>query len=202
MSMLSSRLSPSGAGGRGRPGTGAIIAIVVGALILFGVGTVVAWKIKGGSTTNATTGPSAQPCVTTSLLPAVVLPKPGTVTANVYNATTTRGLAKRTAATLGVRGFKISKVANDPLSKTITGVAEIRHGPKGLASATLLRYYFPGAVLVADSRTDATIDVAVGDAFTEVATAAQVQAALNTPVPVPSGSGCSKSPSQAASKAA
>ena len=202
MSMLSSRLSSSGGSGRGRPGMGAIIAIVVGALILFGVGTVIAWKLKGSSTTNNTAAPSAQPCVTTSVRPGVVLPKPGTVTANVYNATTTSGLAKRTAATLGLRGFKISKVANDPLSKTITGVAEIRHGPTGLAGATLLRYYFPGAVLVSDARADASVDVVVGNAFTLVATVAQVQAALNSPIAVPSGPGCAKSQSPAASKAA
>lgn len=68
--------------------------------------------------------------------------------------------------------------------------AEIRHGPSGLTSAKLMTYYIPGAVLVDDGRTDATIDTVLGQAFTAIAPQSEVDAALVAPSPSPSGPGC------------
>jgi hypothetical protein len=59
------------------------------------------------------------------------------VTINVYNATDRQGLAATVAKSLRTQGFKVGKVANDPLSKSIGGVGEVRRGPAGEASATL-----------------------------------------------------------------
>ncbi len=122
--------------------------------------------------------------------PGLVLPKPGTVTTNVFNATDRAGLARKTADTLAARGFVISRVANDPLAKTIPGVAEIRFGPEGKANAQLMGYYVVGATKVADKRTDASIDVVLGVKFVGVADQKAVTAALAKPVVTSSGTGC------------
>ena len=142
--------------------------------------------------TNSTAGNStvsAVPCVTTTTVPGKALPKPSSVALNVYNATERAGLARKTADTMKSRGFKVGKVANDPLSKTVTATAEIRYGGTGLAAAQLVRFYVPGAVLVKDARKDASVDLVVGAAFKGVAEQSAVDAALAKPVVVP-GPGC------------
>lgn len=144
------------------------------------------------SPTNTGTNTSEPtPCVTVTVVPADTLPSPTDVTTNVYNSTDRTGLAAATGEELKSRGFVIGTVANDPLGKTITGVAEIRHGPKGAQAAALMAYYLPGARLVDDERTDATIDTVLGAGFLDVAPQAEVDAAIDTPTPSPSPSGCS-----------
>jgi hypothetical protein len=59
----------------------------------------------------------------------------------------------------------------------IAGVAEVHYGHVGLPGATVVSYYLPGSVLVADRRADAVIDVVVGRAYRRLATQAQVTAA-------------------------
>ena len=159
--------------------------------MLFGATYGVVHLIRGGG--SGTPGASATtptPCVTTTVKPGVVLPKPGTVTVNVYNATNRAGLAKRTSAVLATRGFPIGHVANDPLGKSVKGVAEVRYGPSGEQGAKLLLYYVPGAVLVADQRTDASVDLVLGTKFVAVAPQKTVDAALVKPTPVATGAGC------------
>jgi hypothetical protein len=190
MSMLSgSVLGPSGDGPRKRHpvATGAIVLLMMA--VLFGA-TFGAVRLLRGSSTPDTSGPTAAPCVTTTVQPGLVLPKPATVTVNVYNATDRAGLAARTAADLKTRGFGIGKIANDPLGKSLTNVAEVRYGPAGKANAQLMVYYVPGATLVLDKRTDTTVDLVLGTKFKAVAPQKAVDAALAKPVPVASGDGC------------
>lgn len=142
------------------------------------------------SPTNTDT-PGPTPCVTVTVIPADTLPAPADVTTNVYNATDRTGLAAATAEELKARGFVIGTVANDPLGKTITGVAEVRHGPKGADAARLMAFYLPDAKLVDDGRSDASIDTVLGAGFMDVAPQAEVDAAIDTPTPSPSPSGCS-----------
>lgn len=190
MTMMSgSGLTPTGGSGQPRSRNTMIALIVVIALVCFAGGVAVMYLLRGGKDTATGPGP-ALPCVTTSVRPGVTLPKPGTISINVYNSTNRSGLARRTAATMTGRGFVVGKVANDPLGKNITGVAELRHGPTGTQNAQLLAFYFPGATLVNDGRTDASVDVVLGSAFTVVPSAANIQAAMNKPVPVASGPGC------------
>jgi hypothetical protein len=198
MSMLSGTvLGPSGDGPRKRHpvATGAIVVLMMA--VLFGA-TFGAVRLLRGSSTPEVTGPTAAPCVTTTVRPGLVLPKPGTVTTNVFNATDRAGLAKKTSTDLKSRGFLIGRVANDPLGKTVATVGEIRYGPSGKANAQLMSYYVVGATLVLDQRTDATIDVVIGAKFTAVAPQKTVDAALAKPVPVESGAGCA-SPSASTS---
>ena len=192
MSMLSGQgLGPTGDGPRRRHPVTTTIIVVLMMAVLFGATFGIVRLLRGSGSDSASPGASSPaPCVTTTVVPGVALPKPGTVTSNVYNATNRAGLAKRTAADLGSRGFKISRVANDPLGRAVAGVAEIRYGTAGLANAQLMKYYIVGAVLVQDARTDATIDVVLGQKFKVVTPQAKVDAALKKPTPVASGAGC------------
>ncbi len=186
-----------------------VILVIVGMVVLFGAGYGLSRIIQGSSgggesasSSSATggetsTAPEPEPCVTVTVTPGAGLPSAAQVTTNVYNATDRAGLAAGTAEQLQVRGFVIGKIDNDPLSKTITGVAEIRHGPSGESAARLMAFYLPGAELVDDGRKDATIDTVLGAAFTEVAAQSAVDAALAAPSPSPSGPGC-KTPTPAA----
>ncbi len=192
MSMLSGQgLGPTGDRPRRRHPVTTTIIVVLMMAVLFGATFGIVRLLRGGGSDSASPGPtSPAPCVTTTVVPGVALPKPGQVSSNVYNATNRAGLAKRTAAELGSRGFKIGRVANDPLGRSIAGVAEIRYGTAGLANAQLMKYYIVGAVLVQDARTDATIDVVLGQKFKVVTPQAKVDAALKKPTPVASGAGC------------
>lgn len=96
--------------------------------------------------------------------------KPGDVTINVYNSTAHTGLAVGVARLLGYQGFKIATIDNDPLSRTILGLGEIRHGPSGTAGAILAAARLPGAKLVLDDRMDASVDFVVGDGFRNLTT--------------------------------
>jgi hypothetical protein len=128
--------------------------------------------------------------VSTTVSPGAALPKPATVTTNVYNATDRAGLARTTAATLKTRGFGIGSIANDPSGKSLTTVGEIRYGAKGKDNATLMRFYVVGATLVLDQRTDATIDVVLGAKYKGIPDQKTINAALAKPVVVATGAGC------------
>ena len=94
---------------------------------------------------------------------------PNAVTINVYNATNRDGLAASVAKSLRTQGFRVAKVANDPLGKRIAGVGEVRHGKTGAPGATLAVTRLPGAKVVPDKRTDNTVDLVLGETFTALA---------------------------------
>ena len=183
MSMLSGTvLGPSGDGPRRRHPVATAAIVILMMAVLFGATFGAVRLLKGSSDpTPSASSSSPAPCVTTTVSPGVVLPKPGTNRA---------GLARTTAAALTARGFKVGTVANDPLGKSLTNVGEIRYGAAGKDNAALMRFYVPGAVLVLDQRTDATIDLVLGLKFTSVATQKAVTAALAKPVVVTDGAGC------------
>ena len=181
----------------------AIVLVVVGMIVLFAAGYGLSRVIQGSSSSAPSptaeqssaaesTSASAEPkpCVTVTVTPGTGLPSTSQVTTNVYNATDRTGLAATTAEELQRRGFVIGTIDNDPLGKTVSGVAEIRHGPSGQSAAQLMAFYLPGAVLVDDGRADATIDTALGAAFTQVAPQSEVESAILKPSPSYSGPGC------------
>jgi LytR cell envelope-related transcriptional attenuator len=108
-------------------------------------------------------------------------PAPADIRVNVYNATAKNGLASNVARALRRRDFAILDVANDPLGQTVTGTAEVRGGAESEAAAAVVVAQVSGAVFVIDNRTDGTVDIVVGDAFTELAPAGA------TPVPPAEG---------------
>jgi hypothetical protein len=164
------------------------IAVLVVAGLVFGVMNL----FSSGPATNASSTPdaSASPCVTVTLATSKVLPAPKDVKLNVYNSTSKTGLASDTAKELSARGFKIMRIANDPVGKKIPGVAQIRYGPKGERSAQLLLIYVPGAEMVNDYRTGPRIDLSTGKTFSGLSPQQGVKALLAAPTPVASGSGC------------
>ena len=106
------------------------------------------------------------------------------VTINVYNATDRAGLAASVAKSLRTQGFKVAKVANDPLGKSVGGVGEVRRGPAGAAGATLAAARLSGAKIVRDDRTSDTVDLVLGRKFTALtARPKAAPAKVSTPTP-------------------
>ncbi|MGH8775324.1 MAG: LytR C-terminal domain-containing protein [Jiangellaceae bacterium] len=126
---------------------------------------------------DATAPPVCQPAAPTDA------PAPADVRLNVYNATDRNGLASATAGAMRERGFAILDVANDPLDKEVTASAEVRASEDTQAVASLVMAQVAGAVFVPDERTDGTVDLVVGEAFTELA------APGAAPAPVPGATG-------------
>lgn len=191
MSMLSgSGLGQGEARRRRHPvATGFLILLMM--LVLFGATFGAIRLLKGSGTADPSASATTPgPCVSTTVTPGAALPKPATVTTNVYNATDRAGLARTTAATLKTRGFGIGSIANDPTGKALTTVGEIRYGPKGKDNATLMRFYIVGATLVLDQRTDATVDVVLGAKYKGIPDQKTINAALAKPVVVATGTGC------------
>ena len=114
---------------------------------------------------------------------------PSRVKVNVYNATDRRGLAARVAGRLERRGFKVAKIDNDPLMRTVTGVAEVRNSTAGVGAARTVAAQVGTVVAVPDKRTDASVDLVLGAAFTGLVTPAEAASALS-PSPSPTRSGC------------
>lgn len=181
------------------------VLAAVSMLALFGIGFAAALLLGGqnesivvtdsvgseetpgaGSTETA----QPEPCETTLVAPAEVLPRPDSVVVNVYNSTQRGGLAGTTAQELSQRGFRINKVENDPLGVSLRGTGEIRYGPKGADNARLLAFYFPGAVLVDDGRSGPRVDISVGRGFEAIEDQGLVAATLASPSPSLSGPGC------------
>jgi hypothetical protein len=169
------------------------LLVVVGVLVLLAIGFGILTLVRGssdGSSEDASAATPA-PCETTTVEAGTLLPLPAKVKVNVYNATSTAGLASKTATAVEKQGFRIGEVANDPVDKPITGVAQIRYGPKGAQGAELMLAYVPGAELVALERKGRAVDLAVGDAFTGLASEEAVAATLAEPTTIVTGPGCS-----------
>jgi hypothetical protein len=101
------------------------------------------------------------------------VPPNSAVTMRVLNSTNRNNLARNVATTFGHLGFHVTGFDNDP--NPVTGVAEIRYGSKGAASATLVSFYLPGAKLVAKQSSDSEVEVSLGAKFQSVATATQAK---------------------------
>ncbi len=136
--------------------------LVVAFLVAFAA--VQGWIPSSSPDTSEAASSPTTSCSTTQL-PAV-----SSITVNVYNGTDRAGLAGITARTLREQGFVVAQVGNDPLGKKVEGVAEIRYGPQGEASAQALTLRLVGATMAPDGREGSTVDVAVGDQFTAVST--------------------------------
>lgn len=191
--MTSMRESPIRRQPPNRPSWLVPVLVVVGVLVVIGLVYALVSLMRGSDSSSAEDGTTPEPCITRTITPADVLPKATKVSVNVYNASDVSGLASRTARQLRDRGFKVAKIANDPTGRTVSGVGEIRYGPKAAKRAQLLALYVPGAELVALDRPGLKVDLAMGDGFTGVAPQTEVDVALTAPSPVVSGSGCEPS---------
>ncbi|MBT2478592.1 LytR C-terminal domain-containing protein [Streptomyces sp. ISL-94] len=113
--------------------------------------------------------------------PAVVLPQPGDITVNVYNATPRAGLAKTVGDELKKRGFIIGNVGNAPadFDKKVPGTGILLGSPAtDKAAFAVLGTQLAGVTQQTDARETADIDLILGDAFKEFSTKADADKAL------------------------
>jgi hypothetical protein len=120
----------------------------------------------------------AEACASASAAAPPTTLDPAAINLRVLNATETGGLAQTVATALQERGFVIDEVANDSSGREVTGVGELRHGPRGTEPADYVRLFLPQAGDYLDTRATAVVDVVVGPEFTTLASAEEVAAAL------------------------
>jgi hypothetical protein len=111
----------------------------------------------------AETASQAAACASAQKAPPSMDPK--TVSVRVFNATDQAGLAQKVAAELKKRGFAVEDVANDPSEREVTGVGEIRHGPRGADAAAFLGVFLPTGTDYVDTRATAQVDFVLGPDF-------------------------------------
>ncbi|MFD6228933.1 LytR C-terminal domain-containing protein [Streptomyces sp. NPDC060232] len=139
---------------------------------------------KGGA-------PAAAATASAPVKPAVVLPPPGEITVNVYNATPRAGLAKAVGDELAKRGFVVGSVGNAPadFDKKVPGTGILLGSPTtDKAVFAVLGTQLAGTTQQTDTRETADVDLILGDAFTELSTEADADKALAllaNPVPAP-----------------
>ncbi|MFI1382904.1 LytR C-terminal domain-containing protein [Embleya sp. NPDC020886] len=159
-----------------------VIAIVVGLVVLATAG----WGVY--HFTSDDSGDKAAACASPTAstppdAPPAALPEPKTITVNVYNATKRAGLAKTVSEALKARGFVIGKVTNDPLNQPVAATAEIRHGFPGTTPAKVVAAQVAASTVKEDQRTDGSVDLVIGDGWTDLAAPEQVAAILSPPPP-------------------
>jgi hypothetical protein len=184
--------TPRGEGGRplrqrrGRGGGRRVTAVAVTLLLLVTL-AVLAWLSTRGDDDADVGARPKRTCPTASPVPSSLAP--AEVRVNVYNATDRRGLAAKVAGQLERRGFDVRKVDNDPLGRTVTGAAEVRHGDDGAAAARTVAAQVGPVVAVPDGRPGGSVDLVVGTGFTALVAPADAAAALS-PSPSPTPAGC------------
>ncbi|MGY1771134.1 LytR C-terminal domain-containing protein [Blastococcus sp. SYSU D00813] len=133
------------------------------------------WKVFGDAAAEEER--QADACAVASTAPPQL--DPTTVRLRVFNATDTAGLAQQVAADLQGRGFVVEEIANDPTDREVTGVGELRHGPRGNDAAAYMSVYLPGAGDWVDTRATDLVDVVIGPEFAGLPTPEDVAAVLN-----------------------
>jgi hypothetical protein len=144
-----------------------LLVLALGALFVW-------WNVI--SDEHARDEAQAAACSSASAAPASL--DPASVTLRVLNATDVPGRASEVAETLTSRGFVVDEVANDASGAEVTGVGELRFGPRGRGAAGYVALFLPGATDRPDTRADARIDLVIGPDFKGLATQEQVAAAL------------------------
>ena len=140
---------------------------------------------------------SAEPtCVEQKLPNNRLVPKQ--VVLNVYNGGARAGSAGRVADALKKRGFNIDKIANEPKGDKVDVVSIRGASAKAPEMLLVAGQLNQRAVMIADGRTDHTVDLVIGSGFGSVRLkgipSVQVAAGTNvclpiihTPQPIPSG---------------
>jgi len=93
------------------------------------------------------------------------------VAVKVLNASKSRGLASITTESLRGQGFtQVAPPDNDPAYPDGDAKCrgQIRFGGSGTSAARTLSFVAPCAELVRDNRTDATVDLVIGNGFTDL----------------------------------
>lgn len=159
--------------------------VIFGVLLLTAV-VVVTWTLVSD---HQSTTANARECPANAKRANLSIPKESNVKINVYNSTDHNGLAQATATKLKGVGFHILSVKQDPKGAVIHNGAQIRFGRKAVGAAQLLRAYIPDASAAYDpNREDDTLDVVLGQAFSDIRGPTDVKDAeisLGEPTPPP-----------------
>ena len=102
-----------------------------------------------------------------------------TIKLNVFNATTSPGIAGQVASDFRARKFTVVKEETAP-PPALEAVAEIRYGPRMVGSAWVVSAFFlnDARKKFDISRDDDTIDVVIGTKYLELATFTEQRQAL------------------------
>ena len=119
----------------------------------------------------------AAACASAIAAPPSLNPK--SLSVRVLNATDRKGEATRVATALKALGFQVASVDNDRSGRKVTGVGEVRHGPRGRSAAAYIGIYLPGAGDFTDTRATSLVDLVIGPEYSKLATKEQVAAALS-----------------------
>lgn len=123
-----------------------------------------------------------EPCPPAGALPVAA----NEIAVNVYNGAGTPGLAGLTAGVLTERGFAVGTTANAVSS--FTGTARISFGVNGIAQAYTIVAHVDDAELQLDARSDASVDITLGESFLSLKAPEDV--ALDPAVPLAGQPGC------------
>jgi hypothetical protein len=101
-----------------------------------------------------------------------------TIKLNIFNSTSSPGLAGQVANDFRSRQFTVVK--EESIQPPLPGVAELRFGPKTVGSAAVVSAFFlnEAAKKFDISREDDTIDVVIGAKYLELATFTEQRQAL------------------------
>ncbi|WP_024286562.1 LytR C-terminal domain-containing protein [Cellulomonas sp. KRMCY2] len=102
------------------------------------------------------------PCPPEGTLPVAY----NVIQVNVLNGSGREGLAGTTSTALTTRGFAVLSTGNYPAS--ISSPVQIGFGEAGLAAAYTLAAQFDTPQLLLDTRVDATVDLVLGEDFTDL----------------------------------
>ncbi len=126
------------------------------------------WWTIGGSAEAA-----VRPC------PVQVVSDPQDTEVNVYNGTNRNGLAAAVTKELAARDFSMLETGTEAQSKPLPYAAMIRYGPTGRVEAHTVALQFIGPVkLVRDKRDDQTVDVLLGEKYTQMLSRKKAAAAI------------------------
>lgn len=156
--------------------------------MLFGIGFAAGQAFTGGSADTAGSDVDlSKDCEIVDTVPNY--PPPSDITVLVLNAGSPPGSATSTGQQLTSFGFVVSGIDDGAADATTPSV--IQHGPDARMAVQTLKAYLNGEVTLQefpDAGNNVTLLLREG--FPGVATAEQAQAILSTPVPTPTGPGC------------
>jgi hypothetical protein len=145
-------------------------------LVVLALAVALVW-IQVARQASARDAHRAAACASATAAPPSLNPK--SLSVRVLNATDRKGEATRVATALKSLGFQVTSVDNDRSGRKVTGVGEVRHGPRGRSAAAYIAVYLPGAGDFTDTRATSLIDLVVGPQYSKLATKEQVAAAFS-----------------------
>lgn len=157
--------------------------------MLFGIGYAAGQAFTGGSG-EASTGSEVELSKDCEIVDTVPnYPPPSDITVLVLNAGSPPGSATSTGEQLTSFGFSVSGIG-DGSSEASTPTV-IQHGPDARMAVQTLKAYIKGDVTLQEfPDAGGNVTLLLQEGFEGLATAEEAQAILNTPVPTPTGPGC------------